>query len=136
MNLKGSVIIIVSMAVAASLSACDGSTDLACTEIGCLDGLSVVVRGTPGVEIEIEASEPSGDVRNATCVVLQDGSCRIGFDGFVPEEVTVAVSGGGQHASVTVEPVYETLQPNGPDCPPICRQATVEVDLQLGAQHS
>jgi hypothetical protein len=133
---KSRSILAATIALTAVLTACDGSTDAACTEIGCNDGLFVVLRGTPGVEFEIDASTSNGDVRNASCVVDPDGSCQIGFYGFVPEDVTLAVSGVDQQLSVTLEPAYETFQPNGPGCPPICRQATLEINLQPSAQHS
>jgi hypothetical protein len=121
------------VATAAIFTACDGTSDTACTEIGCGDGLYVVVQATPGAELEIEAVETGGETRTESCVVGLDGSCEVGFNGFTPEEVTLTVTGGEQALSVTLQPTYEDFQPNGPDCPPVCRQARAEVDLTSGA---
>lgn len=120
------------VAIAAALLACDDPTGRPCTEIGCSDGLYVVVQGTPGLEFAVVAATSAGDERTVSCVVDPDGSCLAGFYGFLPDEVTLAVSGGGQQVSVTLEPAYEDVQPNGPGCPPICRQATVEFNLEPG----
>lgn len=120
------------VATAAIFIACDGTSDTACTEIGCGDGLYVVVQATPGAELEIEAAETGGETRTESCVAGLDGSCEVGFHGFTPEEVTLTVTGAEQALSVTLEPTYEDFQPNGPDCPPVCRQARAEVDLTSG----
>jgi len=124
------------LAVAAALLACGDPAGRACTEIGCSDGLYVELQGTPGAALEVVASTLSAEERSAGCIVPPAGSCVVAFDGFVPQEVTLAVLGGDRPVSVTVEPAYEDLQPNGPGCPPICRQATVEVDLEAGSRHS
>jgi hypothetical protein len=123
-------------AIAAAVAGCDDPTGRVCTEIGCSDGLYVTLRYTPSVELEIVASTSAGDERTASCVVNPNGSCLVGFYGFVPEDVTLAVFGGDQPVSVTLQPAYEDFQPNGPGCPPICRQATVEFNLEASAQRS
>ena len=123
-------IIAFAASVALLLSSCDGATDQACTEIGCSDGLFVTLLAAPGGEYTVTATAGTGEVRNGRCVVSQDGSCLVGLPGFVPAEVTLVVSGEGRQVSVTVEPNYEDFQPNGPGCPPVCRQASVEIDLE------
>lgn len=117
------------LTMAVALAGCDDTTSQACTEIGCSDGLRVTLRQAPGVELQVVASTGAGDERTGTCVVEPDGSCEVRFYDFVPEEVTIAVFGGDQPVSVTLQPAYGELQPNGPGCPPICRQATVELNL-------
>jgi hypothetical protein len=90
------------------------------------------VQATAGAELEIEAAATGGETRIESCVVGLDGSCEVGFHGFTPEEVTLTVTGDEQARSVTLDPTYEDFRPNGPDCPPICRQARAEVDLTSG----
>ncbi len=121
-----------SVVTVAGSTGCDGSVDVACTEIGCSDGLAVVVHGSSGVQYDVEASATGGETRTGSCAIDASGSCLVFFYGFLPDEVTVAVTGGGRQMSVTLQPAYEDVQPNGPDCPPTCRQATVTIDLQAG----
>lgn len=115
--------------VSGVLGGCDDATGPACTEIGCLDGLRVVVEGSPGTEYQIEASAPDGTSRSGVCTIRPAGTCEVGFDGFHPEEVTLVLTAGDQQFTVGATPDYETLQPNGPDCPPVCEHAVVTVGL-------
>ena len=121
-----------SVVTVAGSADCDGSVDVACTEIGCSDGLAVVVHGSSGVQYDVEASATGGETRTGSCTIDATGSCSVFFYGFLPDEVTVAATGGGRQMSVTLQPAYEDVQPNGPDCPPTCRQATVALDFQAG----
>jgi len=98
----------------------------ACTMMGCEDGLSVVVEGTPVGAYRIEARAAGGETRVRECASPQQCGA-VFFAGFLPEEVTVEVIGGAQRSSRTVRPVVESVQPNGRDCPPTCRQARVTV---------
>jgi hypothetical protein len=45
-----------SVVTAAGSTGCDGSVDVACTEIGCSDGLAVVVHGQSGAPYDVESS--------------------------------------------------------------------------------
>jgi len=121
-----------SVSTAVGSTGCDGSVDVACTEIGCSDGLAVVVHGLLGAQYDVDASATGGETRTGSCVIDASGSCSVFFYGFLPNEVTVTISGGGRQTSVTLQPAYEDVQPNGPDCPPTCRQATVAIDFQAG----
>lgn len=121
-----------SVVTAAGSTGCDGSVDVACTEIGCSDGLAVVVHGQSGAQYDVEASATGGETRTGSCVIDVSGSCSVFFYGFLPDEVTVAVTGAGQQMFSTLQPAYEDVQPNGPDCPPTCRQATIAIDFQAG----
>jgi hypothetical protein len=48
---------------------------------------------------------------------------------YTPEEVTLTVHWNGQSKTQTVSPSYYSFRPNGPDCPPECRSAFVEITL-------
>ena len=97
-----------------------------CTQIGCDSGLAVVVEGTPPGAFRVEARASGEAPRVEECRSARDCG-RIFFTGFLPAEVTVEVIAGEATSSRTVLPAYETLTPNGPDCPPTCRQARVTV---------
>jgi hypothetical protein len=116
--------------------ACDDVIGQGCTEIGCFDGLRVVVQGVADVEYEVVASELDGATQTGACQAVSDGTCSVFFFQYYPSEVTLHVTGADQSLSITLQPAYEESQPNGPDCPPTCRLSTVEVDLRPSAQLS
>ena len=108
------------------LLGCNDVTGQACTLIGCSDGLNVEVQGVMS-DVSVEATSATGETRTAPCQAFSDSTCWVHFDDFVPDEVTIRVADGDNQVSVTTKPAYESLQPNGPDCPPTCRQATVVI---------
>ena len=115
------------------LAGCSRSAppERACTLIGCEDGLAVVIEGAPQGPYRVEARAEGEAPRVQECP--STASCgRIFFADFLPAEVTVEVIAGGSASSRTVRPAVETLEPNGPGCPPICRQARVIVPWPEG----
>lgn len=96
-----------------------------CTLIGCESGLSVVVDPAPQGDYTVIAEE-GATTRTVECV--QNG-CPDGafFADFTPETVRIRVIAGNDTTEQTVTPEYETMQPNGPECPPTCRRATVTI---------
>jgi hypothetical protein len=78
------------------------------------------------VRIELDSGE-GVEVREAECA--PGGPCVAFFAGRTPESATVRVIAGAQVVSRELRPDYERVQPNGPGCPPVCRQATVVVAL-------
>ena len=106
------------------LLGCNDVTGQACTLIGCSDGLNVEVQGVTS-DVSVEVTSAAGETRTAPCQAFNESTCWVHFDDFVPEEATIRVADGSNQVSVTTIPAYESLQPNGPDCPPTCRQATV-----------
>ena len=98
----------------------------ACTKIGCESGLFVEVAGTPqgAYRVEVRAAGETPRVRECP----SPPECgQLFFPDFLPAEVTVEVIAGGERSSRTVRPQVEVVQPNGPGCPPTCRQAHVTV---------
>jgi hypothetical protein len=53
----------------------------------------------------------------------------VSFPDFTPASVTIRVLTGTQTTEVTRQPMYEVTRPNGPECPPECRNARVIVVL-------
>jgi hypothetical protein len=97
-----------------------------CTQIGCSDGLNVELDGfDEEVELELTAGE---ETRRVTC--LPPGPCRHFIPDFTPAEVTVvALLEDGTEEERSFTPEYRDEQPNGPDCPPVCRQASIRWKL-------
>lgn len=110
------------LALAASTAGsagCRGS----CTEIGCVDGVSVTV-DQPG-ERPLEACV------GAVCTSGGEHLHVVGVPLGERVEVVVRVVGGAEVARAVV-PVEKT-RPNGRGCPPVCRtaRARLTVDDQL-----
>jgi hypothetical protein len=145
----------------ALFTGCASHPTAECTEIGCHDGLVVTVspaRAWPhgayrfiieadGREITCSGSLPLPEcsTRAITCdgdgVVIGESGCALSptehaFSDIVfstnPETVTISIERDDEIiATQTWTPVYQTVQPNGPDCPPTCTNAAVSLDLPL-----
>ncbi|MFZ5481629.1 MAG: hypothetical protein ACOZNI_33005 [Myxococcota bacterium] len=113
----------------------------ACTEIGCDDLVSVAVLddgGSPVTAFHGTAILPDGAEIAFACNPSASGGD--GFDCYenvvhlhtVAETIDLYVLGDASAAEFAgvVTPEYEEVQPNGPDCPPVCEQAEVEVELE------
>lgn len=129
---------------------------VACTEIGCVNGLALTVapdyQWQPGAYV----FRLTLDGRTVTCrgnlplnacdmpsvhcdgegVVITESGCALpspeaqGFgDVHIengPQQVAVSVTRDGQTlVDKTVTPTYRTSRPNGPQCAPECRQASL-----------
>ena len=107
-----------------------------CTERECGITLTVALGGAVPYDYSLVAQAPDGDRMRIRCVggkgpYADDLSeptryaiCQsegVAFVGFSPDRVTIAVSGDGRTVSKTFRPDYDTVYPNGPDCPPTCR---------------
>lgn len=96
-----------------------------CTQIGCSDGLAVEIDGfSEEVRIELAAD---GETRTLTC--QPPGPCSHFVPDFMPEQVTMTAVLAGREEERAFTPEYRDERPNGPDCPPVCRQAKVRWDL-------
>ena len=115
--------------LAGALVGCSPSTppSQACTLIGCDSGLTVVVDPTPAGSFRVEADAPGDSTRAVECSAQQPCANGAFFRDFTPESATIRVIVSSDTTTRSVTPVYEALQPNGPQCPPTCRQATVTV---------
>lgn len=113
---------------------CDGGfepIDIACTQRPCglSNGLEVVVtgdlpetftitislEGPPTIVIECSESSPCGN-----SIFLRD---------FTPDHVDITIQGESVDFTDSFMPEYELTRPNGPDCPPECRRATITVTI-------
>lgn len=101
--------------------------------MGCVDGLGVELEGMVPEAYRIEAVAADGQTLAGDCpngeAMVNCGRQQVFFEAFAPEEVTITVTWDGGSASETYRPDYQTVLPNGPGCPPECKQATVELPL-------
>ena len=109
----------------------------ACTEIGCTDILTVrfvnsdedMISGVVGTlsfgDETIEFDCSGGDQ------FIGSYECRGNAISFyaAPETAELVASNDGFQVTTTLNPVYQSVQPNGEGCPPICDQGVVEVTM-------
>ncbi len=98
-----------------------------CTKIGCSDGLTMVVENAPAAPYTVEVALPDGTSRTERCEAASGCDAGLFFEGVTAEEVTVRITGTAGTSSQAIRPEYAETQPNGPGCPPTCRQARVQV---------
>ena len=112
----------------AALYACGGSGDetQACTAASCRSGLGVTLTNPPATAYRVEAT-----ANGETTVHAQDcasgGQCFIFFTDFIPVRVSISVVTASATVAYDAIPTYTASRPNGPNCPPECRSATVTV---------
>jgi hypothetical protein len=121
------------VAAVAGLSGCNSLGPRSCTLIGCQNGLTVQLSAMPSAPFRVELRATSA---TAQPVYVYDcsNSAACGQGAFFPDFsgdhafVTVVTSAGTRTTEITrIE--YRVSRPNGPDCPPACRQATVTADV-------
>jgi hypothetical protein len=103
----------------------------ACTRIGCEDGWSVELTGAAALPATytIRVLVDGAVVASRQCTPAQPCGDRVFMAGVTAAEAELEIVGGPIPLRWTVTPEYTTLQPNGPGCPPTCRQARVHVRL-------
>ena len=103
-----------------------GEMGRVCTAAACLNGLRMTLANPPSGAFRIEAQAPGETVPHAIdCMSAQ--SCLLFFQDYMPAQVTIRVIAGSGTTTLDATPAYGAVRPNGPDCPPECRQATVTV---------
>ena len=117
----------------AGLGGCGALAPGACTLIGCQDGLMVQLATVPSGDFRVELRATSPTSQPVYVFVCgSNTSCQHGvfFPGYGEDQafVTVVTSAGARTTEVTGIR-YRLTRPNGPNCPPECRQATVAADV-------
>ena len=113
---------------------CDSPTEV-CTLIGCDSGLAVQLNRLPvgafTVEVLPDVPLPNIPTYRMDCPGVSDPcSSRIFFPGLFLTRVSVRVTttvGSITHPVTTVS--YSTSYPNGRQCSPSCRRATIAADI-------
>lgn len=99
-----------------------------CTLLPC-PGLAVQLEGVIPPEYTVTLSSPDAESVSRTCNSASPCPADlIRFVGYAPQEVTVSIVGASGSVAVTVQPRYQTVYPNGPDCGG-CRTATITIEL-------
>ena len=100
-----------------------------CTLIGCENGLAVEVNHSLQQSFTVNVRVGAQTIHTFRCDPGQP--CRAFVSNQTPGEVTITIDAGGGQAPVsrTYRPEYRMNRPNGPDCPPECRQATVTLTV-------
>jgi hypothetical protein len=102
-----------------------------CTLIGCESGLHVRLETLPAGAVKIEVFGRSSDGMPAYTYDCTASSCdqTVFFPGLILEQGSVRVTSSAGSRTTAIRPFYVSHRPNGPDCPPDCRQATVTVPI-------
>jgi len=101
-----------------------------CTHVGCDDGVTVQLseERPDSLSLTIHVDDNTEAFDSVICTD-QVNSCFIRAGGITPEKVTVEIKWGNEEFRQTFSPEYESFQPNGPNCPPDCEIATIDIDL-------
>ena len=111
-------------------SGSSGPNNKVCTLIECDSGLAVELeRASAGpFRIELLVSD-SGPRYIYECPDPSHCAAGAFFAGFTGDYVRVRVTTAAGAITREVRPTYLERRPNGPDCPPVCRRATVRVPV-------
>lgn len=119
--------------------------ETSCTEEGCHDGVEVWFASPLdassefSVSVQMDSEQILCDYAKSKALdscsekgvwIQTSGGQLDGFllKGLHPQQVTFAFSETGKVlVSATVNPTYVTQQPNGPDCPPTCKNAKIDL---------
>lgn len=131
---------------------CDGPGLYACTEIGCSSGYTVSLvaadrfpDGAYDIALTTDGATEACQFEVADGRLLSDETCNAGYliratvltleavgitYPMLTSEIEIVVSRDGSEIErLTTTPVYETVQPNGPDCAPTCRSAVTTIAI-------
>ena len=119
---------LVPVAAIVLVSACSSNeAEVACTMIGCENGLSIEVNGTLPFPYKVHVRAGGETLHSFDCAANEP--CTAFVANHTPREVTIAVETPQGEVSNTYVPEYRTSRPNGPNCPPECRQARIQVNV-------
>lgn len=122
------------VAVLALVGGCDSPTGV-CTQIGCDSGLTVQLDQVPAdaftVEVLPEEPQDYPVVYRVECAgIASPCGARVFFPGLVLERARVRVTTSlGTVTHDVADVTYRTTYPNGRQCTPACRRATVDVTV-------
>ncbi len=108
-----------------------GCDSLNCTDATCIDVVAVAVVGLDSFVVSLEVAGQPPQTRECPLSCARfDGAWTSVFEGS-PRSAALRVFGpdGQEVYQTTVRPDYHDTHPNGPTCPPTCRQANVRVEI-------
>ncbi len=113
-----------------AVTGCDTLSPRFCTDMGCYnDGLIVELQGTMADEFTVMAEAVGEEPRVMECSPAAPCGSTVFFEDFTPEQVRVTYSSAAGSIERTFSPTYVVARPNGPHCPPACRQGTVQFQI-------
>jgi hypothetical protein len=110
-----------------ALAALSCTISSVCTLIGCNSGLTVQIQNAPTGPLSVVAVDVQSPASQYTASCPGDTGCtnQVFFRDFTPGSVNLMVTTTAGTRQITVAPTYETSRPNGPNCAPTCRSATI-----------
>lgn len=104
-----------------------------CTVVGCVNGVRVHLESQPTTSYSVQA-RPIGSADTVQIFVCQTRGSDCGNDVYFfnmhPPEVEITVTvGSASKVTYIVNIAYTKSRPNGSDCPPECRDATVTAQV-------
>lgn len=98
-----------------------------CTLAACESGVSVLLGSGYATPVTVEVGPVGGTPQRHTCE--DDVACTAGlfFANLSAPELQIRVMSATDTFARTVRPDYRIVHPNGPDCPPTCRQAQIRL---------
>jgi len=118
---------VLAMALVAASCSSRSEAQTVCTLIACSDGITVEVQGNVPDSYTVTARAGT-ETRSRECSRAQPCDATM-FENFTPENVIIEVTSAAGTVRREVRPEYRKVRPNGPDCPPECRQARIVVTL-------
>ena len=100
---------------------------VACTMIGCSNGLSIRVNSTQTSNYSVTVSANNQVIGRFDCTAGQQ--CMNFIENQTPDSISVVIQSSGGTVTRSYRPEYQNNRPNGPNCPPECKQATVIVTV-------
>jgi hypothetical protein len=113
-----------------------------CTLIGCSSSLTLHFLHPLTFPYTLQLTVSNGESTSVNCTVMGFGETPAGgqisalcqassvtINQFTPQQFTILVSWQGGSYTTMANPTYQTVQPNGPNCPPTCQQASWQLDL-------
>jgi hypothetical protein len=98
-----------------------------CTLIGCTDGLAIEVNHSLQQSFTVNVRSGTQTIHTFRCDPGQP--CRAFVSNQTPSDVTVTVDSPQGPVSKDFQPEYRLSRPNGPDCLPECKQATIALTV-------
>lgn len=99
-----------------------------CGLTSCEPGLSIEVRGDRGGDITVKIVAADGQMRSFECFA-DASTCTATFADYTPENVSVTVTKKESNVIRSYNLRYDNVRPNGNDCPPVCKQAHIDLVL-------
>lgn len=111
-------------------AACESSS---CNDVTCEDVLGVVVTGVDEfvATLEVPGQDPQLRSCPGSCATFEETKTVVFYGSPASAVVVIRSLEGDEIGRQTVNPDYQDFRPNGPTCPPGCRQATVTVPISL-----